>query len=187
MRLLHLLFLFVLPAAAAEPDCGRLAENDTYSKLNEILECLESKISELQKKAAILGDTNLKGSSIEEHSMTGEEVENNNQVTGANLIELGQRVRGTLAKPDDRDFYKFRTSSKTDKFRVIVRKLSASGFWADVNIFDEAETLVSDSYARWDAPVSMQVESRPNSFYFVSIKSRTGDRGDYELEVREER
>ena len=187
MRLLQILSLLFLPAAVAQADCGRLSKSDTYEKLNQILECLELKISEVQKNEVTVRSPEEKDRVAPEKSIAGKEVEDNNIVPEANLITMGQRVRGKIAKPEDRDFYKFRTSDQTEKFRVILRKLSASGFWATVSIFDEFEQQLNQTYKRYDTPVSMLVESKPNSFYFVSVKSGAGDKGEYELVVRGEK
>lgn len=184
MRLSQILLLVLLPAAVAQADCGRLSSTDTYEKPNQILECLESKISVLQNNV-----TNRPppiGNDPVKQSIGSEEVENNNLFPEANLILLGQRVRGKIAKPEDRDFYKFRTASQTDKFRVILRKLSASGFWAIVTIYNVVEEPLAGDGKEHDTPVSMLVESKPDAFYYVSVKSGAQQLGDYEPVVREE-
>ncbi len=184
MRLLQILSLVILPVSVAQAECGRLSKTDTYEKLNQILDCLELKMSEVQKNVVILMSPEGKDRVAPEKSIAGKEVEDNDIVPDANLITLGQRVRGKIAKPEDRDFYKFRTATQTEKFRVILRKLSSSGFGAIVSVYNEVEEHLADKTTWGDTPVSVLVESKPDSLYYLSVK---GDgRGEYELVVREE-
>lgn len=188
MRLLQILLLVFLPTAVAQPNCGRLSQNDTYEKLNQILECLESKILDTKKEAVIPSQSMPTDTVSSEQPVGEEEAEDNNIATKANLIAMGQRVHGKITTRD-RDFYKFSTSRQTEKFRVIVRKIN--GFRAVVKIYNAFENKIGGfspgAFAPIDEPVSVAVESSPDSFYYISVAGfDERDSGEYELEVREE-
>ncbi|MBC7944588.1 MAG: hypothetical protein H7X91_04855 [Burkholderiales bacterium] len=122
-----------------------------------------------------------------QHPLSGKENEPNNQAPEANPIALGTRTQGVIKPNDDRDFFRFRTSSRTpSNTRVIVRKLSSQGFSADVSIYDKNEQHIKDQTKSGDTPVSFVFESTPDSVYLLSVKVPYGEAGPYELEVREE-
>jgi hypothetical protein len=50
MKVLASLALLLLSSTLAQADCGRLTADDNYARLNQILECLDSRIDELGKK-----------------------------------------------------------------------------------------------------------------------------------------
>lgn len=185
MRLLRILLLVISPTAAAETDCGRLSAGDTYEKLNQILECLESKISDMQKKVTIQSTSTANDSVSSEQSIGSKEVESNDLITESNLVTMGQRVHGKVAGDEDRDFYKFRTSSQTEKVRVILRKLSKKGFSADLTIYDEVEDREGIRHASGDTPVTISFESKPDSYYYIVVAG-SGRGGEYELVIRDE-
>lgn len=119
--------------------------------------------------------------------VVSEEEEPNDQITESNVVEVGTRIRGKMSD-EDRDFYRFETSpGASERTRVLLRKLTSAGFWADVSIYDQAEKLVEHGSERGDTPVSLAFDSKPNASYYVTVKSLYGQRkGAYELEMREE-
>jgi hypothetical protein len=118
-----------------------------------------------------------------------EEQESNDKTDDANLIELGTRVRGSTVTYQDRDFFKFRTSSRAPvKVRVILRKLSPDGFGAAVKVYDQVEQYVTERTEFGEQPVSLTFTGTPQSLYYILVKAYGvgSGLGTYELEVREE-
>jgi hypothetical protein len=124
--------------------------------------------------------------------VAGEEKEPNGQITDANLMRFGTRARGALARQDDRDFFKFRTPERLPgQTRVIMRKMQAGGFWADLSVFDGSKNKVSSGDKTGDDPVSLSFEPSPNADYYVLVKKSNWYKDDrknspYEIEVRRE-
>jgi hypothetical protein len=111
------------------------------------------------------------------------EQEPNEHLKDANLIALGKPIMGRLTAENDRDWYKFKTSSNSIRVMVILRKQ----FGAYVDVYDQSEQYITYKYGSGDTNISL--ESIPNSYYYVLVKTSGGfgmGRGPYELEVREE-
>jgi hypothetical protein len=124
-------------------------------------------------------------------SVTGiEEKEPNDQITDATLIPIGVKIRGSIKRNGDRDFFQFMTSDREpNKTRVILRKLSPGGFTAEISVYDANENTVKYGNANGDDPVSMVFESDPSAKYYLMVKdffSTAGHGGPFELEIREE-
>ena len=120
-------------------------------------------------------------------SFIAREKEPNDQAPEANSVAVGTKIRGEITPNEDRDFFRFRTSNRTpSKTIVVLRKLSSTGFWGEVSIYDKNERQLKHDFETADQPVSLVFESTPSSFYFVSVKSNGQKGGPYELEVREE-
>ena len=113
-----------------------------------------------------------------------EEKEPNDQITAANPILVGATIRGRIATDRDRDWFTFKAPSKSaGKIRVILRKF----FEARVEVYDAAEHSIASQFQPGDTPVSFSFPSNPASDYFILVKSdEIGQRGEYELVVREE-
>ena len=189
MKLLLIILLVLLPTAVVYADCGRLEAGDSYQKINQILECLESQISELQNTKATAPSSSSGDPVSAEQDTGGKEKEANNHITEANLIRMGQRVQGSIVNDKDRDFYKFKTPVQSanagpQKVRVILRKLDE--FYGTVDIYDDVENRIKHQSESGDKTVSMLVESKPDSYYYVLVKSFQRTKGEYELVIREE-
>ena len=188
MKSLLIILLVLLPAVVVRADCGRLESGDSYQKINQILECLESQIDDLRNTKATVPSSPLGDPVSAEQDTGGKEQEVNNRITEANLIRIGQQVQGRLANDKDRDFYKFKTSvhsanASQQKLRVILRKLEK--FYGTVDIYDDVEKRIKSVSANGDETISMLVESKPDTYYYVLVKPYSGY-GDYELVIREE-
>ena len=195
MKLLLIILLVLMPAVAVHADCGRLEAGDTYQKINQILECLESQISELRNTKAAAPSSSSGDPISAEQDTGGKEQEANNHITEANLIRMGQRVQGSIVNDKDRDFYKFKTPVQSSnagpqKFRVILRKLDSLN--VEIDIYDDVENKIRSDKASGDTTLSMLVESKPDSYYYVLVKSYYlhglyKTTGAYELVIREEK
>ena len=150
MKSLLIILLVLLPTAVVRADCGRLEAGDSYQKINQILECIESQISELRNTKAAAPSSSSGDPVSAEQDTGGKEQEANNHITEANLIRMGQRVQGRLVNDKDRDFYKFKTPVQSanagqQKFRVILRKLENIN--GTVDIYDDVENKIKSGSA----------------------------------------
>jgi hypothetical protein len=189
MKSLLIILLVLLPTVVVRADCGRLEADDSYKKINQILECLESQINDLRDTDTAAPSSSSGDPVSAEQDTGGKEQETNNHITEANLIRMGQRVRGRLANDKDRDFYKFKTPVQSanqgqQKFRVILRKLGEVSITVD--IYDDVERKIDYSTKLYDETISILVKSKPDSYYYVLLKSYESVYGAYELVIREE-
>jgi hypothetical protein len=121
------------------------------------------------------------GANIRDH-----EREPNDQITGANLIRMGSTIRGLITTDQDRDFFKVKTSAQGFRTRVILRK-PPPGFCASVVADNAVENQVEAGMQCGEQAVSFAFSSNPNSDYYIVVKGYgNGDRGPYELLVKEE-
>ncbi|GGX93583.1 hypothetical protein GCM10007160_21480 [Litchfieldella qijiaojingensis] len=118
-----------------------------------------------------------------------EEEEPNDQITEANLIEIGTRVQGSAISGQDRDYFKFMSSNQEPhRIRVILRKRAPGGYFARVTVYDSAERRMTRDLQSGDTPVSLAFDSTPDSLYYILVSPVYNPRpgSPYELEVREE-
>ena len=119
----------------------------------------------------------------------------NDSITTAAVIDEGTTVRGSTVTGQDRYFFKFTASST--KTRVILRKRSARGFRAAVDVYDHVENRVAGktdgvtlllAQDSQDEPVSLSFESNPGEIYYIKVRPfvESNARGDYELTVQQE-
>jgi hypothetical protein len=116
---------------------------------------------------------------------SGEEHEPNDQITTPNLIAVGSTTKGRISTDQDRDFFKFKTGQGL-KTRVILRKTSPGGFYAQVVVYDSTEGKVKADNSPGEDAVSFAFESIPGTYYYVMVEGIVGGRGPYELLIREE-
>ena len=111
------------------------------------------------------------------------EQEPNTQLTEANVMQFATRVQGTLDE-DDRDYFRFQTpGTLKGKVRVILRKTRPGGFLASISAFDVSERSVGSDTAVANDSATFAFEAKAVADYYVMV---TGNRGPYELEVRQE-
>ena len=115
----------------------------------------------------------------------GEEHEPNDQITSPNSIAMGKTTKGVISTDQDRDFFKFKTGQGL-KTRVILRKTSPGGFGARVVVYDSVENRVKEATSYREDAVSLIFESNPSAYYYVMVTGASGERGPYELLIREE-
>lgn len=113
----------------------------------------------------------------------------NDSIDRAKLIVEGTTVHGSRIADQDLYFFKFAASST--KTRVVLRKLSASGFRGVVDIYDRAENRVAGEtegvalVGSEDQPVTFSFQSAPGENYYVKV-TITQPAAEYELTVRKE-
>jgi hypothetical protein len=111
---------------------------------------------------------------------SAEEQEPNDDISSATLITEGTTVRGALATKKDRDFFKFNASGT--KTRIILRKQ----FSAAVDVYDHVEKQIASGRELYDKTISFSFESNPGETYYVLVKSRLDEHGEYQLVVQKE-
>jgi hypothetical protein len=127
-------------------------------------------------------------------AISGEEKEPNDQITAANLMTIDEGINGSIATPQDRDFFKFRTVGQEPrtpgqapkKIRVILRKASLGGFWAAIVVYDEVEKKISERDEHGEDPISLVFDAMPNSYYYILVKPGSTGSGGYQLVVKQE-
>jgi hypothetical protein len=113
----------------------------------------------------------------------------NDSLDRARLIVEGTTVRGSRIADQDLYFFKFAASSI--KTRLVLRKLSASGFRGIVDVYDHDENRVGGEaegvalLGSQDQSVTFSFQSTPGENYYVKV-TITQPAAEYELTVREE-
>jgi hypothetical protein len=113
----------------------------------------------------------------------------NDSIDHARLIAEGTTVRGSRIADQDLYFFKFAASST--KTRVVLRKLSASGFRGLVDVYDHNENRVAGEaegvalLGSQDQPVTFSFQSASGENYYVKV-TITQPAAEYEFTVREE-
>lgn len=113
--------------------------------------------------------------------------EPNNSISTANFIAIGDNVRGSIASIKDRDIYKFEALS--NQTRVILSKLSTSGFHGKLHIYDAVENKIATKDEYGSVSVTLSFKSMVGTEYFIVIESENDgyhENGDYELAVKKE-
>jgi hypothetical protein len=121
----------------------------------------------------------------------------NDNITTATekLIAEGIPVSGSIVQGQDQHFFKFTASS--DKTRVILRKSSAIGFRAAVDVYDRVDNRVAGEVEgisllsglnTQNQPVTFSFESNPGEIYYIKVKDFTESNapGNYQLMVQKE-
>lgn len=113
----------------------------------------------------------------------------NDSLDRARLIVEGATFRGSKIANQDLYFFKFAASSSNT--RVVLRKLSASGFRGVVDVYDRNENRVAGEaegvalLGSQDQPVTFSFQSTPGENYYVKV-TITQPAAEYELTVKEE-
>lgn len=113
----------------------------------------------------------------------------NDSIDRARPIAEGTTVRGSRIASQELYFFKFAASST--KTRVVLRKVSASGFRGVVDVYDHNENRVAGEaegvalYGSQDQPVTFSFQSAPGEGYYVKV-TITQPAAEYELTVRGE-
>jgi hypothetical protein len=190
MKVLAGLALLLLPSTIVQADCGRLMADDTYERLNQILECLDSRIDALQNSISAEAPSKPGDADPKISTTQGEEAEPNDYVSQATPVALGTSIRGRLKK-EDQDYYQFRVPDGFDhKVRIIFRPLTRHlGTGVRVQVFDSAENGVAEGHeVNGHKPVSLAISPEANSAYLVKVgwALHSGNGVDYELVIRKE-
>jgi hypothetical protein len=190
MKVLASLALLLLPSTIVQADCGRLTADDKYERLNQILECLDSRIDDLQNSISAKAASEPGNADPKSPTTQGEEAEPNDYVSQATPVALGASIRGRLKK-DDTDYYQFKVADGFDhKVRIIFRPLNHHlGTGVRVQVFDSAEKVVAEGKEiNGHETVSLAISPEANSAYLVKVgwSLRSGNGVDYELVIRKE-
>jgi len=166
------------PAIGAEPsqNCGRLKTGDNFNRINEILDCIESKINAYSHVK------------LENTAIYDEEKEPNDSIGTANLINLGSTIKAQIKDENEYDIFTFIATDSQKNLRLILRQTNPKGFWPRVTVYDRNETEIIKEQGNVNKTVSLQLKPKPKEQYYVSITCWNGCHGDmfYELQIREE-
>jgi hypothetical protein len=171
--------------ADLDGNCGRLKAGDNYNRINDILDCIESKIRTSLSPLPPAANSASSGSPSRLPTPLGVAKEPNNGIYEATEIPFGSSMKGKLTKSDPIDWYVFKTPDDVgDEFLVIYRYISQSGYYAvNIEIFDSNETRISDASSSRESK-SLTVKGQRKADYYVKIYSSSGDTFDYELAIR---
>ena len=166
------------PAIGAEPsqNCGRLKTGDNFNRINEILDCIESKINSYQHMKS------------ENTTIYDEEKEPNDSISTTNLINLGSTIKAQIKDGNEYDIFTFITPDPQKNLRLILRQPYPKGFYPRVTIYDHNESQITREDGFPQKTISLQLKPKPKEQYYVSVTCWANCSGDmfYELQIREE-
>jgi hypothetical protein len=169
---------FSYSSIGADPDqnCGRLKTGDNFNRLNEILDCIESKINV---------HSSMK---LENTAVYSEEKEPNDLIGNANMVALGSTIRAKINDDNEYDVFTFVAPDSKKNIRVILRQTHPSGFYPRVTVYDYTESQIFKENGRADATLSLQIKAEPKKQYYVTVTCWNGchENMPYELHIREE-
>jgi hypothetical protein len=169
---------FSSPSIGADSDqnCGRLKTGDNFNRLNEILDCIESKINVHSPMK------------IENAAVYNEEKEPNDLIGNANLVALGSTVRAKINDDNEYDIFTFIAPDSKKNIRVILRQTHPSGFYPRVALYDYTESQIFKEDGLSHKTLSLQIKSEPKKQYYVTVTCWSGCNENmfYELHIREE-
>jgi len=167
------------PAIGAEPsqNCGRLKSGDNFNRINEILDCIESKINV---------HSSMK---LENTTIYDEEKEPNDTISTANLITIGSTIKAQIKDENEYDIFTFIASDSQKNLRIVLHQTNPKGFYPRVTIYDHNENkIIKEDGRSSNETVSLQLKPKPKEQYYVSITCWNGCYGNmsYELQIKEE-
>jgi hypothetical protein len=166
------------PAIGAETsqNCGRLKTGDNFNRINEILDCIESKINTYSH------------TKLENTAIYDEEKEPNDSIGTANLINLGSTIKAQIKNGNEYDMFTFIAPDSQKNLRIILRQTNPKGFYPSVTVYDHNESQILKENGNVDKTVSLPLKPKPKEQYYVSVHCWDGCGGDmfYELQIREE-
>jgi len=170
-------FPYLSIGADSNQNCGRLKTGDSFDRLNEILNCIESKIN-------VYSSINLENAPV-----YSEEMEPNDSIGNANLVAFGSTIKGQIKKGGEYDVFTFIAPDSKNNIRVILRQTHISGFWPEVAIYDYNERLILQQKPSSNENLSLQIEPEPKKQYYVTVRCWQDCNNAnmfYELNIREE-
>src|SRR2546429_9348106 len=104
--------VFSYHSTGADPDqnCGRLKTGDNFNRINEILDCIESKIK---------AHSPIK---LESTTIYNEEKEPNDLIGNANLVSLGSTIKAQIKDDNEYDIFTFIAPDSQKNLRIILRQ-----------------------------------------------------------------
>jgi len=176
--LLFVGIVFSYQSTGADPvqNCGRLKTGDNYNRINEILDCIESKIN---VSSPVM---------LENTTVYNEEKEPNNSISSANLVNLGSTIKAQIKDGNEYDIFTFIAHDSQKNLRIILRQTNPKGFYPRVSIYDYNEVQIIKQDGEDSKTISLPLKPEPKRQYYVSVTCWNGCIKDmfYELQIREE-
>jgi hypothetical protein len=170
--------VFSSHATGADPEqnCGRLKTGDNFNRINEILDCIESKINVYPR------------TKLENTTVYDEEKEPNDSIGNANFISLGSTIKAQIKDENEYDIFTFIAPDSQKNLRLILRQTHLKGFSPRVIVYDHNENIILGENGKKHVTVSLQLKPKPKEQYYISVTCGSDCNGDmfYELQVREE-
>jgi hypothetical protein len=170
--------VFSYHSTGANPDqnCGRLKTGDNFNRINEILDCIESKINVYPPMK------------LENVTIYDEEKEPNDSIGNANFINLGSTIKAQIKDSNEYDIFTFIAPDSQKNLRVILRQIHPKGFYPMVTIYDSNENQILKEDGSDHKTISLQLKPKPKEQYYVSVTCWNGCHGNmfYELQIKEE-
>jgi hypothetical protein len=176
LLLVGIVFSYHSTGANPDQNCGRLKTGDNFNRINEILDCIESKI----KVYAPVKSENA--------TIYNEEKEPNNLIGNANLVNLDSTIKAQIKDDNEYDIFTFIAPDSQKNLRIILRQTQPGGFYPSVAIYDRNENQILKEAGSANKTISLQLKSKPKEQYYVSVTCWHGCSGNmfYELQIREE-
>jgi hypothetical protein len=189
ISLLCLGIVFSCHSARADQDgnCGRLKAGDNFNRINQILDCIESKIRTSLSPLPPAANSSSSGSPSR-LPPPGVAKEPNNGIDEATEIPFGSSMKGKLTQRDPIDWYVFKTPDDVgDEFLVIFRYVEGQGYVGLSNpllieVYDSNEKKIAYSESVKESK-SLTVKGEQKAEYYVKIYANNVDT-NYELAVR---
>src|SRR5215208_3275659 len=132
LSLAGIVFLYSSIGFGQDQNCGRLKTGDSFNRINEILDCIESKVRILQSKESPI--INLPNQSLASAK------EPNDRISDATPIAFGSTVEGKLTKQNLTDWYVFKTpESAGDKSVLVFRWIGGESIRVELEVYDADE------------------------------------------------
>jgi hypothetical protein len=168
--------------ADLDGNCGRLKAGDNFNRVNEILDCIESKIRTSLSPLPPAANSASSGSPSPLPTPPGVAKEPNNGVYEATEIPFGSSMKSKITQRDPIDWYFFKTPDDiVDQFVVIYRYIDGTGR-VYIEVYDVNEKKLSGDSASSESQ-SLTVNGEKGAIYYVKVYANNVD-VSYELAVR---
>src|SRR4029453_14704244 len=137
LLLVGIVFSYHSTGANPDQNCGRLKTGDNFNRINEILDCIESKIKVYSPMK------------LENTTIYDEEKGPNDSVGNANLVNIGSTIKAQIKDGNEYDTFTFISPDSQKNLRVILRQTHPKGFYPSVIIYDNNETQIVGEHGKF--------------------------------------
>jgi hypothetical protein len=169
-----------------DQNCGRLKTGDSFNRINEILDCIETKIGVIQSsKDPISQSKESTVIALPGHPL-GSAKEPNDRIYDATPIVFGSSIQGKLTKNDLTDWYVFKTLDSADGKAIIVfRWIEGESISVKLALYDADEKGLKSWNICCKESGSVDINIDKNNTYYVKASSQgVNNYTVYKLSVR---
>jgi hypothetical protein len=168
--------------ADLDGNCGRLKTGDNFNRINEILDCIESKIRTSVSPLPPAANSEAGGSPLRLPTPPGVAKEPNNGIYEAAEIPFGSSMKSKITQRDPIDWYVFKTPDDVgDQFLVIYRYIDGAGR-VYIEVYDSNEKKLSGDSSSQESQ-SLTIKGEKGAIYYIKIHANNVD-VSYELAIR---